>query len=75
MVLTIASGKKKTVNTKVYGKQMQEIIDMMLNGDPEKRPNTQCLLTHGDIFPTLFYLGTSLGCIDHEAVKMTQVAF
>lgn len=54
------------MNTKVYGRQMQEIIDMMLNVDPEKRPNTQCLMSHADIFPTLYYLGTNLGCLDDE---------
>ncbi|XP_023015082.2 serine/threonine-protein kinase Nek8 [Leptinotarsa decemlineata] len=64
IVLSIANGRKKTVNTKVYGKQMQEIIDMMLQPRPEDRPDTLALMTHPDIFPSLYYLGSYLGCIE-----------
>ncbi|CAH1155852.1 unnamed protein product [Phaedon cochleariae] len=64
VVLSIASGKKKPVNTVIYGKQMQEIIDMMMHSDPEKRPDTTALMTHPDICPTLYYLGSCLGCIE-----------
>ncbi|KAJ8969961.1 hypothetical protein NQ314_001484 [Rhamnusium bicolor] len=64
VVLSIASGKKKNVNTKKYGQQMQEIIDMMLQLNPEDRPTTKELITLPDIFPTLYVLGASLGCIE-----------
>lgn len=64
VVLSIASGRKKQVNTKLYGKQMQEIIDMMLQIDPDKRPDTMDLTTDPDIFSTLYSLGGCLGCID-----------
>ncbi|XP_072394494.1 serine/threonine-protein kinase Nek8-like [Diabrotica undecimpunctata] len=66
VVLSIASGRKKRVNTKVYGKQMQEIIDMMLQTDPNNRPDTRDLMTDPDIFSTMYSLGGFLGCIENE---------
>ncbi|KAG5876755.1 hypothetical protein JTB14_001231 [Gonioctena quinquepunctata] len=64
IVLSIASGRKKAVNTKMYGKQMQEIIDMMLQPNPEDRPDTISLMANPDIFPSLYYLGCCLACIE-----------
>ncbi|CAH1099658.1 unnamed protein product [Psylliodes chrysocephalus] len=64
VVLSIASGRKKQVNTKMYGRQMQEIIDMMLQANPDNRPTTKDLITDPDVFSTLYALGPSLGCID-----------
>ncbi|KAJ8980557.1 hypothetical protein NQ317_001064 [Molorchus minor] len=64
VVLSIASGRKKSVNTKRYGQQMQEIIELMLELNPDKRPDTKKLMALPDIFPTLYCLGTNLGNID-----------
>lgn len=43
---------------------MQEILEKMLQMDPEKRADTRTLLSHEDVFPTMHYLAASLGCID-----------
>lgn len=43
---------------------MQEIIDIMLQINPDDRPNTKKLMALPDVFPTLYTLGTHLGCID-----------
>lgn len=46
-----------------YGQQMQDLIDEMLKLDPKARPETVNLMAHPDVFPTLYILGTDLGCI------------
>ncbi|KAF7287337.1 serine/threonine-protein kinase Nek8-like [Rhynchophorus ferrugineus] len=63
VVLSIANGKLKTINIKRYGKQMQILLNLLLQTDPKERPDTKTLMTLGDIFPTLHCLSVNLGCI------------
>lgn len=51
------------IDDKRFGEQIQELIDMMLQIKPENRPDTAQLMSYPDIFPTLYVLGTNLGCL------------
>jgi len=63
VVLSIASGKLKLINVKRYGKQMQELLTLLLKVDPTLRPDTKTLMSLGDVFPSLYCLSVNLGCI------------
>lgn len=63
MLHQIKSGMRKLVDVYKYGQQMQDLINEMLNLDPAARPNTTKLMANPDIFPTLYILGTDLGCL------------
>lgn len=63
VVLSIANGKLKSINIKRYGKQMQALLNLLLQPNPKDRPDTKTLMTLGDIFPSLHCLSFNLGCI------------
>ncbi|RZC40851.1 serine/threonine-protein kinase Nek8 [Asbolus verrucosus] len=63
VVLSIAAGRRKSVDVDFYGVQMQQIIELMLQIDPNDRPDTLKLMTLPDVFPSLYVLGANLGCI------------
>ncbi|KAL1488545.1 hypothetical protein ABEB36_015009 [Hypothenemus hampei] len=63
VVLSIAKGKIKSINTRKYGKQMQELLNLLLKTDPAQRPDTKSIMALGDVFPSLYSLSVSLGCI------------
>ncbi|CAH0555505.1 unnamed protein product [Brassicogethes aeneus] len=69
VVLSIANGKIKCVNTAFYGDEMQDLITMMLQVNPDHRPDTKALMCHPDIFPTLYLLGVNLGCLGETAAN------
>ncbi|XP_066246360.1 serine/threonine-protein kinase Nek8-like [Euwallacea similis] len=62
IVLSIARGTLKPINIK-YGKQMQELLNLLMKPDPAERPDTTALLALADIFPTLYAQILNLGCI------------
>ncbi|KAH1007883.1 serine/threonine-protein kinase Nek8 [Dendroctonus ponderosae] len=63
VVLSIAGGKIRPINTRIYGKQMQELLYLLLKPDPTQRPDTLMIMTLGDVFPSLYCLSLNLGCI------------
>lgn len=63
VVLSIAAGRRKMIDVQFYGVQMQEMIELMLQIDPNDRPDTAKLMCLCDVFPSLHVLGTNLGCI------------
>ncbi|KAJ3642780.1 hypothetical protein Zmor_025535 [Zophobas morio] len=65
VVLSIAAGRRKVIDVHFYGVQMQQMIEIMLQIDPNDRPDTMKLMTLSDVFPSLHVLGTNLGCIPH----------
>lgn len=63
VVLSIASGARKPINGRTYGKQMQELLNLCLQKNPADRPDTKVIMSLSDVFPTLFCLPTNLGSI------------
>lgn len=63
VVKAITNGIIKRVNIIKYGSQIQEIIMSTMRLEPSARPNTKELMCYPDVFPTLYILGTHLGCI------------
>lgn len=63
VVLAIAARQKKMIDVNYYGIQMQQIIELMLQIEPNDRPDTAALMSLSDVFPSLHVLGTHLGCI------------
>ncbi|XP_060529297.1 serine/threonine-protein kinase Nek8-like [Cylas formicarius] len=63
IIVSIVNGKRKTIDSKRYGKQMQELLHLLLQSDPEKRPDTKTLMALADVFPSLHSLTVNLGCI------------
>nr|CAH7741229.1 unnamed protein product [Callosobruchus chinensis] len=54
IVLSIVSGKRKVVNMDVYGKQIQKMINWMLQLNPENRPDTIALMALPDVYPSMY---------------------
>ncbi|KAK9881684.1 hypothetical protein WA026_017200 [Henosepilachna vigintioctopunctata] len=64
VITSITKGKIKSINIFKYGQQMQEIINNVMKLDPAERPDTKTLMCYPDIFPSMYVLGTTLGCIN-----------
>ncbi|KAL3287629.1 hypothetical protein HHI36_002098 [Cryptolaemus montrouzieri] len=63
VITSITRGNIKEVDIPRYGQQMQEIISSVMKLNPADRPDTKTLMCYPDIFPTMYVLGTTLGCI------------
>ncbi|XP_044755389.1 serine/threonine-protein kinase Nek8-like [Coccinella septempunctata] len=63
VVKSITRGVIKKVDILTYGSQIQEIIKSTMKLNPEERPDTKTLMCYPDIFPSMYVLGTTLGCI------------
>lgn len=61
--MDIKAGRRKKINTKLYGCDVQTVIDAIIQVDPNLRPTTEQLMTFPILVPRLYAVQVNLGNI------------